>query len=145
MLLDGSLVSLCTFPGVLVHQLLYLLACRYFNVEAAFSVSNFTQHLSAQLVTIGEDAAKKLGRRLEQVAVAGSAIACCLLGMINQLTPNGSVAEGVVVWIAISVGVQSFPFKASPAGRIMSFLWMDAVYGLMLYMIGKIAYAGLAT
>lgn len=136
--IDGSIINLCTFPGIFVHQLLYLAACKYYKVEAAFSPSDFTRFLSPNLVTIGESDSQRLGVKIERMASIGSALSCCTLGAINEFTPKGSVVEGVIIWIAISIGIQSFPFRKSTGGRVMSFVWMDAFYGLLLYFVGKV-------
>jgi len=140
-LLDGSLINLCTFPGILVHQLFYLAPCKSYKIESAFSILNFTQFLSPNLVTVGESDLLRLGPRLERLASLGSALACCALGAINEFTPKGSVVEGVVLWIAISIGIQSFPLRNIPGERVMRFIWLDAFYGVMLYFIGKIPLA----
>lgn len=142
-LLDGSLINLCTFPGILVHQFFYLAACRYYRIESAFSLLNFTQFLSPSLVTVGESDLQRFGTRLERLATIGSALACCALGAINDFTPKGSIVEGVVLWIAVSIGIQSFPLRNVPGGRVMTFIWLDAFYGVMLYFIGKVPLAAL--
>ena len=142
-LLDGSLINLCTFPGILVHQFFYLVACRYYKIESAFSVLNFTQFLSPNLVTVGESDLLRLGKRLEGLASVGSALACCALGAVNDVTPKGSFIEGVVLWVAVSIGIQSFPLRNAPGGRVMTFIWLDAFYGVILYFIGKIPLAAL--
>lgn len=144
-LLDGSLVNLCTFPGILVHQFFYLMACKLYKLECAFSILNFTQFLSPDLVTIGESDRTRFGEKLERWATLGSALACGLAGAINEFTPKGSLAEGVIVWVAISIGVQSFPLRNSPGGKIMKFIWIDALYGLLLYSFGKVPLLALAT
>ena len=136
--IDGSIINLCTFPGIFVHQLIYLAACKYYKVEAAFSLFDFTQFLSADLVKIGESDSQRLGAKIGRLASIGSALSCCTLGAINEFTPKGSVVEGVILWIAVSIGIHSFPFRKSGGGRVLSFVWMDAFYGLLLYFIGKL-------
>ena len=144
-LLDGSLINLCTFPGILVHQFFYLAACRYYKVESAFSLLNFTQFLSPDLVTVGESDLLRVGKQLKRFATIGSALTCCALGAINEFTSKGSFAEGAVLWIAVSIGVQSFPLRGAPGGRVMTFIWLDAFYGVMLYFLGKFPLAAVVT
>lgn len=136
-LIDGSLINLCTFPGIFVHQLLYLLACRHYKIESAFSLLNFTQFLSPNLVTIGEADSQRVGKQIETLARIGSALVCCVLGAANDFTQKGSFIEGVVLWVAVSIGIHSFPFRNAPGGKVMGFIWLDAFYGVMLYFIGK--------
>jgi hypothetical protein len=144
-LLDGSLVNLCTFPGIFVHQFFYLAACRYYKVESAFSLFNFTQFLSPSLVTVGESDLVKFGKQLERIANIGSALTCCALGALNEFTSKGSFIEGALLWIAVSIGVHSFPLRNAPGGKVLTFIWLDALYGVMLYFLGKLPLAALVT
>ena len=141
----GSLVNLCTFPGIIVHQFFYLIAAKFYKVEAALSLFNFTQFLSADLVIIGDSDRLRIGRKLQLWAIVGSALTCCLVGGLNQFTPKGSTIESVLFWIAISIGVQGFPLKGTPLGRGMGFIWLDAMYGMILYFVGQIPHAALVT
>jgi hypothetical protein len=131
---DGSMINLATFPGVLLHQFMRLLACRRYGVEAVFFLANFTNFLQSNLVTVAETAYETHGKRIKRLALFASALMAMLCGAINDFTPINSVAEWIVLWFAISIGVQAFPSE----NRTAKFLWFDAVYGMLLYMLGKV-------
>ena len=145
MWIAGPLVTFCTFPGVLVHQLFYLLASKAYSVPTAFSLLNLTHFLSPDLVTIGESDRLRVGGKLEAWAVLGSALVAGSLGALNEVTPKESAAEWALFWIAISIGVQSFPLRKTKVGKAMAFVWIDAFYGFMLYLMGQAPHAALVT
>ena len=132
--INGSIINLATFPGVLVHQFMRLLACRRYGVEAVFSLANFTNFLQSNLVTVAETAYETHGKRIERLALFTSALIAMFCGAINDFTPKNSVAEWVILWLAISIGIQAFPID----NRVAKFLWFDAVYAMLLYMLGKV-------
>jgi len=132
--IDGAIINLATFPGLLVHQFMRLLACRRYRVDAVFSLANFTNFLQSNLVTVAETTYETHGERIERLALIASALMAMLCGATNDFTPKNSVAEWVVLWFAISIGVQAFPSD----NRAAKFLWFDALYGMLLYMLGKV-------
>lgn len=143
--IDGSIINLCTFPGILVHQLFRLTACRYYKVEAAFSLVNFTTFLQSNLVTIGETGYLAYGKRIERLALLGGALVAGLMGAINDFTPKGSAIEWVVFWIAVSTGIQAFPSRSTRGGAVLMFFWIDALYGVVLYFLGQAPLATIKT
>ncbi len=121
------------------------MACKYYKVAYAFSFVNFTLFLQSNLVSIGESDSLSLGKRIERLAFVGSGLTCCAIGALNDFTPKGSIIEGLLLWIALSIGVQGFPLRGVKGGRVLTFFWVDAFYGFMLYILGKVPLAAIKT
>ena len=166
-LIPGFLISLITFPGVIVHELAHVAFCKltstpvlqvcYFRLgnPAGFVIhqrpSSVWRHI---LIGIGPFFVNTL-----IALIIGVAVAVSPMRILHHMTVTG----GVVLWLAISIGMHAFPstgdakaiWKAissagapftarifgSPLvaiiwlGALGSIVWLDAIYGAAVVLI----------
>ena len=169
MIIPGQIISLATFPGVVVHELAHQLFCRFFKVDV-YEVCYFRVGNPAGYVT--HEPPKKWTQTvliaagpffINSLMAAALAFPVVLKFDFNSLTISGVV----LLWLAISIGMHAIPstgdaksmWKAvsgnkapllakiivSPIIAIIyllslgSFFWLDLIYGVLVSLIGPLA------
>jgi hypothetical protein len=161
-MIPGFIIIWLTFPGVIIHELAHKLFCQWtgtkvievcyfrFGNPAGFVIHeqqpNIWKHV---LIGIGP---------LFVNTVLGFAIGLLLLPMAGMSGDAGTVLNGLVGWLAVSIAMHSFPstgdakniwaavwqkgapisakFVGTPLvgliflGAIGSIFWLDLIYGI---------------
>ncbi|MES2279140.1 MAG: DUF3267 domain-containing protein [Bacteroidota bacterium] len=112
MFIPGILITILTFPGVIVHELAHQLFCRWFNVPV-FKVVYFQVANPAGYV-LHETVANKWHGMLISV---GPFILNSLLGMLIAFPAalpvfkfdNGNIADYLLIYLGVSVAMHAFP------------------------------------
>ncbi len=157
--IPGWLVSIATFPGVIVHEYGHEWFCRLFGVPV-HEVVYFQFGTPAGYVRHGEPSSYQatfmvsVGPFVMNTAVAAAVFAA------TAVLPQG-VLRGVAMWLGLSIGMHAFPSKGDArqlwaaskrhwrdrplalAGfpivaliylaNLLSFLWFDLIYAAGLY------------
>ena len=112
MLVPGQLISILTFPGVIVHEFAHQLFCRITRV-AIFDVCYFRSGNPAGYV-LHESPKKKS----QQILIGiGPFLVNTLLGALIALPgaiqvikfSSASIADYFFVWLGVSIAMHSFP------------------------------------
>ena len=162
MFIPGQIISLATFPGVVIHELSHLICCRIFGAEVKdvcyFRLGNpsgYVIHATCK-------------NWLHTVAIAAgpflfNSLLCIFLAFPVSLSGNleeNSLIKIFILWLSISIGMHSIPSKGdaksmwqavsgkrgSIAAKLLvapivgfiylmslgSFIWLDLIYALIL-------------
>lgn len=124
MIIPGFLVSIATFPGVIVHELAHQLFCRI-NRVAVLDVCYFqTKNPSGYVI---HEAPRK-GIHSFWIGV-GPFLVNTLLGAIISMTAaipvlkfsTGSILDYILIWLGVSITMHSFP-STGDAKNIWQFI-----------------------
>tara|TARA_Y100001968_G_scaffold332199_1_gene389477 strand:- start:1512 stop:2039 length:528 start_codon:yes stop_codon:yes gene_type:complete len=162
MIIPGQIISLATFPGVVVHEFSHQIFCRLFNIEV-HEVCYFRLGNPAGYVT--HEPSKKWTHNVLIAAgpfFINSAIAALLaFPVVLKIDFNTvSFSGAILLWLAISIGMHAIPStgdaksmwnavsgnKAPFFAKVLvspiiaviyllslgSFFWLDLVYGLLI-------------
>ncbi|MHB1001629.1 MAG: metalloprotease family protein [Armatimonadota bacterium] len=127
MFIPGWLISILTFPGVIVHEIAHQLFCRIYRV-AVFDVCYFrfgnpagyviheVPRSSFQHIMIG------IGPFIIN-SVVGGLIA--MFGVIPALQfESGGLFDYLMIWLGVSIAMHAFP-STGDAKSIWNALWSD--------------------
>lgn len=124
MFIPGILISIATFPGVIVHELAHQLFCRWFKVPV-FEVCYFRTENPVGYVL--HEPAKKTYQTVF-ISVGPfiiNTILCFLIGFSASLQfkfDSANPLDYVLMYLAISIGVHAFPSTGDAAS-----LWNSVV------------------
>jgi len=113
MLIPGQIVSLFTFPGVIVHELAHQLFCRLSKI-AVFEVCYFRFGNPAGYVihetpkAISKQIAISIGPFFLNTIV-GSLIALPAVIPVMTFSDNSNWLNYVLIWLGVSIAMHSFP------------------------------------
>lgn len=160
MLIPGQIVTLLTFPGVIVHEAAHRLVCNLLGVRV-LKVCYFRFGNPAGYV-----AHEQPDNAIQQILIGiGPFIVNSIIGAIiafpgalADLSSKASIAHYVLIWLGVSIAMHSFPstgdaksiwramwmqgtpflvrLAALPViliiylGAIGSFFWLDLIYGV---------------
>jgi hypothetical protein len=125
MLIPGFLISLVTFPGVMVHELAHLVFCKLINTPV-FKVCYFRLGNPAGYVIHGQPSS--VWRHI--LIGIGPFFVNTLLGLAMGIAAlpmhidvdHLTAASGIFLWLAISIAMHSFP-STGDAQSIWHALW----------------------
>ncbi len=160
----GQIITIITFPGVVIHELSHQLFCRYLNVEVQevcyFRIGN----------PAGYVIHKPTEKWIHTVAIAAgpffinSLIAAILaFPVASRIELGSNISDALLLWLAISIGMHAIPstgdaqsmWKAVSGNRasliaklfvapivaiiyllsLGSILWLDLFYGIFVCFI----------
>lgn len=160
MLVPGQIVTLLTFPGVIVHETAHKLVCNMLGIRV-LKVCYFRFGNPAGYV-----AHEKPNNAIQQIfigigpflfnSIIGAIIA--FPGALAYYSSKASIVHYVLIWLGLSIAMHSFPstgdansiwramwMKGTPLlvrlvalpviliiylGAIGSFFWLDLIYGV---------------
>ncbi len=114
-IIPGFIVSLLTFPGVVVHEWAHKIACNFFGVRVlkiAYFIFNFS--------LVGGEAGyvihERPSRYLESLCISAAplfvntavTLVCGLLAYTSHIHRAGPL-EALFLWLGFSIGVHAFP------------------------------------
>ena len=112
-IIPGSVISVVTFPGIVIHELAHYLFCRFFKVPV-FQVCYFRFGNPAGYVLHG-----KTKDWAHQVLLsAGPSFVNSLLGAflafpsalrVFEFDSDGTVLDGVLIWMGVSIAMHAIP------------------------------------
>lgn len=111
MFIPGIVVSIVTFPGVIVHELAHQLFCRWFKVPV-FSVCYFRTQNPVGYV-IHEPAEKAYQTLFISVGpFIINTLLCFIIGFSAALQfkfDSANIIDYILMYLAISIGAHAFP------------------------------------
>lgn len=121
MVVPGFLVSLLTFPGVVVHEFAHRTSCDAFDVPVA-EVAYFRLGNPAGYVVHGEPTTYRQAFAISVAPfVVNTAVALALFGVVASLwrrpdavgiaTEELGVAGWLLLWVGLSAGMHAFPSR----------------------------------
>lgn len=161
-MIPGQLIALLTFPGVIIHELAHKKFCDWFNVPV-IKVVYFSFLKNPAGYVIHEQ--PKTYKQIFWISIGPlivNSILTIVLGIIASGLPSDSWSYILVIWLALSLGMNSFPsdqdmnhissasklalkkggsifhYLAFPFVLIvwvankLSFFWFDAIYAVTL-------------
>jgi hypothetical protein len=124
MFIPGIIISIVTFPGVIVHELAHQLFCRWFKIPV-FEVCYFRTENPVGYVI--HEPAKKVYQSVF-VSVGPfiiNSLLCFLIGFSASLQfkfDSANVLDYLLLYLAISIGTHAFPSTGDAAS-----LWKAVV------------------
>jgi hypothetical protein len=135
MFIPGILISIATFPGVIVHELAHQLFCRWFKVPV-FAVCYFRTENPIGYV-IHEPAEKVYQSVFISVGpFIINTILCFIIGFSAALQfkfQSANVLDYVLMYLAISIGTHAFPSTGDASA-----LWKSVVQSKTSSWISKV-------
>ncbi len=159
--IPGKLISLVTFPGIIVHEIGHLAMCKVANVKVyEYSLLRWSEPMGYVVHDKPESLFKSF--LITFGPFFANTLVAVLLGIIAGLASYLSPILGIVLlWLTISVGMHAFPsFKDAESlldhtaeeirkknylaiaylpfvlliciGGAMSFFWADFLYAILL-------------
>jgi hypothetical protein len=160
MFIPGFLITLATFPGVIVHELAHQLFCRLFKVPV-FKVVYFKTGNPAGYV-LHEPVSNKWQSMM--ISVGPFVVNSLIIGFQSALPvfkfDNGNFADYILIYLGVSIAMHAFPSTGDAKciwndlkdpdtsllvkivgypivgliylGSIGSFFWLDLAYGIAL-------------
>lgn len=111
--IPGSVISVVTFPGIVIHELAHYLFCRFFKVPV-FQVCYFRFGNPAGYVLHG-----KVGNWLHHVILsAGPFFLNSLLGAflafpsalrVFEFSGDATVVDSILIWLGVSIAMHAIP------------------------------------
>lgn len=117
MFIPGILISIATFPGVIVHELAHQLFCRWFKVPV-FEVCYFRTENPVGYVL--HEPAKKVYQTV-LISVGPfiiNTLLCFIIGLSASLQfkfDSANVLDYLLMYLAISIGAHAFPSTGDAA------------------------------
>ena len=162
MLIPGQIISIATFPGVIMHELSHVICCRIFNVEVKevcyFKLGNPSGYVLHEPTK----------NWIHTVAIATgpfffNSLICLLISfpiVTNKDIDEITFSSSILLWLAISIGMHAIPSRgdaksmwqevSGKRGSIFaklfvapivaviyllslgSIIWLDLIYGVIL-------------
>lgn len=166
MFIPGQLISLITFPGVVVHEWAHKKFCEWFGVKVhEVKYFRFWQK-TAGYVTHEEPSTFKQTFWISVGPLIVNSLGCIILSAIASQTLPESFLNYLILWLALSIGAHSFPSDHDAKNILerskshiknegsithylsypffiliwiankLSFFWFDFVYAFLLLQIG---------
>ncbi len=166
MFLPGQLISLLTFPGVIVHEWAHKKFCEWFGVKV-YEVAYFRfWQKTAGYVTHEAPSTFKKTFWISVGPLVVNSLGCVILSAIASQTLPQSFLNYLLLWLALSIGAHSFPSDHDAKNILetskhylknegstlhylsypffiliwiankLSFFWFDFIYAFLLLQIG---------
>jgi len=156
MLIPGILISIVTFPGVIIHELAHKIFCELFGVKV-HKVCYFRFKSPCGYVI------HERPQKFSQIffITVGSFIVNTLTAILVFILARMSGETGILLWLGLSIGMHSFPSKGDAKtlwgesnrhikddflavigypfailiwlSSILSIIWFDLIYAVSLY------------
>lgn len=164
-MIPGWLISILTFPGVVVHEWGHKKFCEWLKVPV-YEVVYFQFGNPAGYVLHGETTNYKQTFWVSVGPLVVNSLSTIFIASVALLMPQDGVLMLTLLWVAVSVGMHSFPsnhdmthiledskralknsgsplhYLAFPfvgliyLANLLKFFWWDFVYAIILIMIG---------
>jgi len=160
-MIPGQLISILTFPGVIVHEWAHKFFCEKADVPV-YKVKYFSFGNPAGYVIHGEITNLKSSFLISVGPLIINTLLCGLIYPISLLFPE-SIISTIGLWLSISIGMNAFPSNHDAnnfldmvketrqktllyysaelfallimLSNALSFLWFDALYAVGVGMI----------
>lgn len=167
-MIPGVVISILTFPGIIIHEWAHKKFCEWFGVPVR-AVKYFRIGNPAGYVLHDNPANYKQTFWVSVGPLIVNSITAITLSMVASQSVKESALWNVLIWVAISIGMHSFPSdqdmkfianaskeKLKQGGSVfyylafpfvaliwiankLRFFWFDLIYALLLVSLGGIA------
>lgn len=108
MFIPGTIISILTFPGVIIHEWSHKLFCQWLGVRV-LQVKYFRIGNPAGYVLHENPVSYKQTFWIAVGPLLVNSILTIIISYFSTQTINGSVLQFILLWIAISAGMHAFP------------------------------------
>lgn len=131
-IIPGWVFSLLTFPGILLREITIFILCKAMRINCSVGLLDFYESGATTFILYSK-VSKNEKLVIKYFPLFLSIVICSTLAYFNHFIKSGSKLEILLLWLALSLVVQTL----SSVGSVLKFFWMDVFVAFVIYVTGQ--------